>query len=540
MILPGTEPRTGALRLLAWVDRYPPFPGAMAGGEWALHGMLSAMAARGHVVQVCAPCAPDGRTTWLDGVQIEGEALAPALLDDCDVLVSHLLWTKHAVNAATRGGTPLVYLFHNDFTIPHWRLTTDNVTAVVYNTHWLEASILHKHAHWADVPAIVVRPPVHLDAYRVDDPPGWDRPHVTLVNPNVEKGSGMLYKLAEARRDLTFLAVEGAYGHQVRPLRRHRNVEWQRQTPAMRDDVYARTRILLVPSKYESFGRVAIEAAASGAAVIASSTPGLHEALGAHGLFANLANPREWLSWLDALGDRDIYETAVRAGIERAAQLARESAVELDALENLFRLSANAEAVPSRLMAPAYDPRRTRRHARSVDVSGPAESPAPDPEALAAEEAAAEAELQAAAVAAIVASNEELARAAGHPTDAELLAAQVGGTVVETTEHHAVIDVAGTDLEAAVAEGLASGEIEVDPADLEPPAEPEPVDPDRPALADEVPPNAVDVAEWIKAGADEAAVYDRAEAAEYVELRRQGKRRKTVMDAVGPVLYLDD
>ncbi|WP_262928542.1 glycosyltransferase family 4 protein [Streptomyces sp. CBMA152] len=51
----------------------------------------------------------------------------------------------------------------------------------------------------------------------------------------------------------------------------------------MREHVYSRSRVILMPSLYESWGRVAVEAFASGIPVIAHTTPGLVESMGEAG-----------------------------------------------------------------------------------------------------------------------------------------------------------------------------------------------------------------------------------------------------------------
>ena len=368
------EPKTGPLRIVAWTDRYPPWRGAMAGGEMALHGMLKPLAARGHDVAVCTHAHPGGGPVDFDGITVWPETEIERLLDGVDVLLGQLLWTKHTRRAAVQGQLPFVYLFHNDFTIPHWKLHPQHVTAAVFNTWWICESTLRKHPAWASVRSTVVRPPVHLADYQVDGP-GFDREFVTLVNPNQAKGGQQLYQLADRRRQLRFLAVEGAYGQQIRPRRQHRNVEWQPQTPDMRADVYARTRVLLVPSDYESFGRVAVEAAAAGAVAVTSETDGLREAMGSSGLFAPVRDIERWLHWLNALTDPGLYEVAQRAQHAQAQILAAESAGQIDALEDLLRLAANAERVASPAMG-GHDPFR-KRHGRSVEVGEAPESPSP-------------------------------------------------------------------------------------------------------------------------------------------------------------------
>lgn len=568
------EPKTGALRIVAWTDRYPPWPGAMAGGEMALHGMLKPLAARGHDVAVCTHSHPGGGPVDFDGITVWPETEIERLLDGVDVLLGQLLWTKHTRRAAVQGQVPFVYLFHNDFTIPHWKLHPQHVTAAVFNTRWICESTLRKHPVWASVRSTVVRPPVHLADYQVEGP-GWEREFVTLVNPNQAKGGQQLYKIAERRRQLRFLAVEGAYGHQIRPKRGvHKHVEWQPQTADMRSDVYARTRVLLVPSDYESFGRVAVEAAASGAVAVVSETDGLREAMGPSGLFAPVRDIDRWLHWLDALGDREVYEAAQRAQQAQAELLAAESVGEIDALEDLLRLAANAERVASPVMG-GHDPFR-KRHGRSVEVGEAPQRPSDSPEPVPAPVVAGEAET--ATQAGVWASDTAtLADVAGapvvvgeHPDGSRLEAFHVERPATITpTEKGAGADgeSAGGDtghsettpaqpgpLDAtATGDGAPShdeGQPSPEPApatqqgdapgDAALPAEPG-ADPARPRLADQVPPAAVDARDWIREAASTSAAeqYDRAEAAEWVELRRDGKRRKTVMDAVAPILYED-
>lgn len=56
-----------------------------------------------------------------------------------------------------------------------------------------------------------------------------------------------------------------------------------------------------MPSYYESWGRVAVEAMSLGIPVIAHPTPGLKESLGDAGLFANRDSIDQWVRLIDKL-----------------------------------------------------------------------------------------------------------------------------------------------------------------------------------------------------------------------------------------------
>lgn len=110
----------------------------------------------------------------------------------------------------------------------------------------------------------------------------------TLVNLNADKVGELFWQVAAWTPQWKFLGVQSAYGQQIMPPPRLPNGEVLDGVPGqqMREHVYSRSRVMLMPSLYESWGRVAMEAFASGIPVIAHPTPGLVESLGEAGIFA--------------------------------------------------------------------------------------------------------------------------------------------------------------------------------------------------------------------------------------------------------------
>lgn len=354
----------GRVHVLAYVDRYPPF--VNAGAEWMLHAMLRDSVRLGHRVQVATGCVD--REHDVEGVEVYPARAGARLAADAHVVVSHLLWTNEAIRLATGAELPLLYLVHNDNQVRYWRLSAAKVSAYVWNSEWVSRACAD-HGGALDVPTIVVRPPLIADDYAVAHPEPADRPHITLVNPIKAKGADLFYRLAEREPDRSFLAVEGAYGHQQRP-RRHQNVRWQRQTGRFRDDVLARTRVLLVPSSYESWGRVAVEAFAAGVPVIAAPTPGLREALGeSWPLFADFDDDDAWLAALRELDDPERYDELSAAALDRADELDEVASSDLNAWDSLLRRAAAGTL--SRMAG--HDPFR----AKSATVEAAAPAPAP-------------------------------------------------------------------------------------------------------------------------------------------------------------------
>lgn len=593
--------KAGALSIVAYVDRYVPW--ANAGGEWALHHTLAPLAAAGHQADVVSLSWPEGTLAPLvvDGVRVWPADRAGVVLAAADVLLTHLGGTKHALRAAAARTLPVVYLLHNDEQIRHWSLIPADVTGVVFNTRWLEAATLHRHPLWAGVPSAVVHPPVSSFDYEVPGA-GFDRRFVTLVNTCPAKGGPLFYDLAEACPGREFLAVEGAYGQQLRPRQpQHRNVTWCRQTPRMRENVYAHTRVLLVPSVYESFGRVAAEAMAAGIPVIAHPTPGLVECLDEAGIYADRDRPAEWLRWLGMLDDRGFYDNVVARGLARARDAEARTVAELCDLEQLLRRAAAADrsALPSPGM-PKHDPFRGTRRARTVDISataavGPEEAPEGPPALTGATETERAREAGLEGNAAVMEMAAKMDTAAGQvATEGVLVGVEApadGSWSEEITgdgSGHALPDADGTMTErvfepatsiqqtgAGADDGPADGDAGHTPDGEGPqaltsetvapgdgadghdvgqqPSEPTPTttgtasgdasaDPEAapPKLVGLVPAKATGddgVVAWINSAVSETVRYDRAEAAEWVEQRRPNGPRKAVTAAVEPVLY---
>lgn len=317
------------MRILAHVHKAPPEHNA--GAEWMLLTIGRELVRRGHAFTIYA--AQNRRTTVLDGVPIVPR-MPPRRLEElhrqADLVVTHLDETRRAIPLAARFATPVVHLVHNDRQLAYHRVTPENAALVVFNSRWIADA-----AGWPG-PSFVLYPPVFAADYRTT--PG-DR--VTLLNLSEAKGGPLFFELAGRMPDVAFLAVRGAYARQEIPRDIPRNVDLIANTADVVRDVYSRTRILLVPSSYESWGRVAIEAAASGIPCVAHPTPGLLESLGAAGTFADRQDPSAWETAIRRLlDDPAVYDEASRLAIRRVDEL--DPTAQLDALEAELRRIVDA------------------------------------------------------------------------------------------------------------------------------------------------------------------------------------------------------
>jgi glycosyltransferase involved in cell wall biosynthesis len=311
------------LRIVARLHAYPPRHNA--GAEWMVHTMLRSLVDRGHRVQVwLSRYSRDREVYTLDGVEVVpllARADLGAAVRQADVVLSHLECVPSTAALARGYGRPMVVVCHNTHTPTFRAAASGQVALAVYNSLWMqgEAEVYFAEHPSATRPeaAIVVRPPVRAVDYATT--PG-DR--VTLVNCCPEKGGEVLRELAKRLPDTKFLAVRGAYGDQV-DYSSLPNVEVVDHVDGqrMRDEVYARSRVVLMPSSYESWGRVGVEALASGIPVLAAPTPGLMESLGDAGIFVDRNDLEGWVQALTLLEDQAEWEAASKRALARSAEL---------------------------------------------------------------------------------------------------------------------------------------------------------------------------------------------------------------------------
>lgn len=302
------------MRVLAYVHGY--IPHLPAGSETMLHEMLRVLEGAGHTVAVLSTdirvrtgaYGLDRITIYhrhpFDAADHFAEAWAP------DVIVSHHEHAVRSLALARRLGIPNVTLFHNDYPQAH-RLMKMRPDLAVVNTHWIDRNLAPAHL---GIPRIVVHPPVDVERHRAT--PG---DAVTLVNLYRMKGADQFWRLARELPDVKFLGVLGAYGKQVL-YPGYPNVDIIDSTADMAGDVWSRTRVVLMPSRYESYGKVIVEAMASGIPGVAATTPGLRESVGAGGFLIPRTQPLAWHRKVKTLmTDPAAWEAASAAALARSA-----------------------------------------------------------------------------------------------------------------------------------------------------------------------------------------------------------------------------
>lgn len=220
----------------------------------------------------------------LDGVQVR--PWSDDLLHDiqsvgASVLYAHSAMSAETVSAALKLGLPSILAVH----APP-RFATDlrrawgRATVRLYNTEAARRA-------WNDPRGLVLHPPI--DRPTLTDLAGavGRRDALTLTSSLKNKGAHTVLRLAASMPDRRFIIVESpahsthgspSFWDEAGALP---NVEvWSRLDSKDMYRLWAETHILLVPSRYETYGMSALEAAWYGIPSIHIDTPDVREGIG--------------------------------------------------------------------------------------------------------------------------------------------------------------------------------------------------------------------------------------------------------------------
>ena len=305
-------PKSKKLKILSFTHYYATHN--RGGGEIMLHEILKQLVKDGHSVDAIA-VDNEGLPELMDGVNVfHGTKycnMELVNLDNYDAVVSQFAESLYITPKAKALGKKIIYIVHNTMAETNNYLHREKPDLAIFNTQWV------KDYHKYDGNSVIVHPPVYAHEHATT--PG---DMVTLVNLTPPKGSNMFYNLAIKLPRIKFLGVEGGYWKDVQQYIKRQNITFQKNTPNMKDDVWARTKLLLMPSSYESYGMVGVEAMASGIPVVANPTPGLKESLSYAGIFPPNSSLRAWRYTIEKLMTDDaLYEKHSKLALQRSKEL---------------------------------------------------------------------------------------------------------------------------------------------------------------------------------------------------------------------------
>lgn len=280
------------------------------GGEVMFHQILKRLVEAGYEVHAVATSYEKGEDE-LDGVKLfYGKENIGMLNKNYSLLITQFQNAPIMLKAAEQMKIPSVYIVHNNLVSTDMVIKNYKPNLIIYNTNWI------MDYYGKSENSIVIHPPVYAEEHATT--PGE---YVTLINLIPSKGSYTMYNIAKYFPRQIFMGVKGGYYKDQQVILRKPNVKIIENTDDMKNDVWAKTKILLMPSFYESYGMSGVEALASGIPVIANPTPGIKESLGYAGIFPKDNTIKSWVSAIASLSNQEEYKKASALALKRSAEI---------------------------------------------------------------------------------------------------------------------------------------------------------------------------------------------------------------------------
>jgi glycosyltransferase involved in cell wall biosynthesis len=320
------------MNILASFHLYPPKHNC--GAEWMAHNIFKHLISKGHNVRVLLHQANRYQIKNLyefEGVDVfpPAQNIIENLMRWSDCVITHLDYTRWTIHAAKLYKKPVIHFIHNSHLYPEI-VDAERNQHIVYNSQWLKDKLQYK---WSN---FILTPPCDFREY--DN--GIDtesNEYITLINLNENKGGKIFEQIAMALPNKKFLGVLGSYDEQIIP--KLPNITIVPNTTDIKQ-WYAKTRILLMPSAYESWGRTATEAMCNGIPVICTEAEGLKENCGTAGIYIKKRDDiKSWVEAIVKLDEKKTYATASRKTKARSREL--DPRKTLDEFESWLRENVN-------------------------------------------------------------------------------------------------------------------------------------------------------------------------------------------------------
>lgn len=328
-----------------------------------LHSMMAHLSQQGWDASAVVTDDPNAMNITVDGVRVlryTDKEQIHNLVRDTDLILTHLSGSTRAKILGRIHRKPAAQVIHNTSFYTEGFIGS-GCDFAIYNSEWVKEHhesirnqamirVLQPDGQSYDFmyrkcfswPSMVLHPPV------IEASPGHGagpNGRIALLNLVPNKGPDVFYEVARRNLDLSFLAVKGGYepGNQVvEQLPNVSVVEHDREV----SNVYKRCSVILMPSKYESYGLVAVEAIGRGIPAVVAGTPGLKEAMGPSGIYCDRDDIASWTAAIRGiLAD---YDAASSSALGRYKELYESSQSEMVEFElNMRRLVDEWPSSPS-------------------------------------------------------------------------------------------------------------------------------------------------------------------------------------------------
>lgn len=206
-------------------------------------------------------------------------------IDKCDILISQLKYGVTAINYGLSKNKKCILILHS-YLKDYDKLVNNPKVIKIFNSNYV-----YKQYNNIEGEYYIIEPIIDYPKYEKLFNKNIDcREYITMINPSFSKGGDVFYQLCKYYKDRKFLVCEGGYLKHTQPLKKFRelsNVLVIKNTERIIEEVYTRSRIVIMPSRLETYGMVACEAASLGIPIILNKNTGLYDNIGKIGLYAD-------------------------------------------------------------------------------------------------------------------------------------------------------------------------------------------------------------------------------------------------------------
>ena len=320
------------MKILCSIHLYPPKHNC--GAEYMIHHINKHLISQGHEVRVLLWQANHYKINSVyvyEGVDVfpPERYVTEQLFNWADIVLTHLDYTEQTIQLGRVFKKPVVHLIHNYHQYASI-INADRPQYIVYNSQAAKEKLNYQHD------SVVIHPACDWRIYDTHKDPEKNE-CITLINLDHNKGGHILKQIAERMPHKKFIGVKGSYSEPMgigQYTNQPGNVEIYDNSPNIKM-VYDRTRVLIMPSEFESWGRTATEAMCSGIPVICNPTPGLKENCADAGIYVDRDDIDGWVKAIEKLDNKKEYIKASKKAKDRSREL--DPTKELEALELWMR-----------------------------------------------------------------------------------------------------------------------------------------------------------------------------------------------------------
>ena len=243
-----------------------------------------------------------------------------------DTIITQLDFLPKVNEFCLKNNKKVINIFHCSVpdNIPYYK--NDKIIKI-FNSNYVKKMALHDSNIKKMNNCFLLYPHIDFEKYNKCCNKIEDREYITFVNPQRSKGGDVVEQLAKMYPEKKFMIVKGGYYPHLQELHRYKNLSnchIVNNTSNMIKNVYSKTRILLMPSRYETYGMCPAEAQSMGIPTIANKkSGGLVENLGKIQLYgitpeedSNGGNISEYCKCIDLLDDLPTYVLWSSYGID--------------------------------------------------------------------------------------------------------------------------------------------------------------------------------------------------------------------------------